>query len=75
VQIHFEEVDMIHYREILRFTALGCSQREICASVSVSQKIVSRFRNELWSVNSHRRNCRSIELGASLLARIGKTSL
>jgi hypothetical protein len=44
VQIHFEEVDMTHYREILRLTALGCSQREICASASVSQKTVVKVQ-------------------------------
>jgi len=35
---------MTHYREILRLTALGCSQREICASASVSQKTVVKVQ-------------------------------
>jgi len=35
---------MTHYREILRLTALGCSQREICASARVSQKTVVKVQ-------------------------------
>ncbi len=35
---------MTHYREILWLTALGCSQREICASASVSQKTVVKVQ-------------------------------
>jgi transposase len=44
VQIHSEEVEMTQYREILRLTALGCSQREICASARVSQKTVVKIQ-------------------------------
>ena len=35
---------MTKYREILRLTALGLSQRDICSSASVSQKTVSKVQ-------------------------------
>lgn len=44
VQIHSEEVERTQYREILRLTAFGCSQREICASARISQKTVVKIQ-------------------------------
>ena len=35
---------MTKYREILRLTALGLSQRDICSSAGVSQKTVSKVQ-------------------------------
>lgn len=35
---------MTKYREILRLTALGFSQRDICSSAGVSQKTVSKVQ-------------------------------
>lgn len=36
---------MTKYREIIRLTGLGFSQRDIMASCGVAQKLSSRFRN------------------------------
>lgn len=36
---------MTKYREIIRLTGFGFSQREIMASCGVAQKPLSRFRN------------------------------
>lgn len=36
---------MTKYREIIRLTELGFSQRDIMASCGVAQKLLSRFRD------------------------------
>lgn len=44
-KFNFKEVEvMTKYREILRLTALGFSQRDICSSAGVSQKTVSKVQ-------------------------------
>jgi len=37
---------MVYYQEILRLTALGCSQREMCVSVSDSQNAVVKIQKQ-----------------------------
>ena len=42
---------MTKYREILRLTALGLSQRNIVQSIGVSQKTVVKVQKRAWEMH------------------------
>jgi hypothetical protein len=52
VQIHYEEATiMTKYRETIRFTGLGFSQRDIMASCGVAQKTVVKVQKRAKELN------------------------
>lgn len=69
---------MTKYREIIRFTCRGFSQRDIMAGCSVAQKIVVKVQkrakelNLLWPLDESLTN---IELQRFMLSRENKVSL